>query len=54
MRIAAGTFGEGRPARDLWLSPGHSVCLDILGEVLIPAIALVDGAAITQVSPSTR
>ena len=50
VRIAAGTFGDNRPARDLWLSPGHSVCLDILGEVLIPAIALVDGTAVTQVS----
>ena len=53
VRIAAGTFGEGRPARDLWLSPGHSVCLDILGEVLIPAIALVDGTAVAQVSVDT-
>ena len=50
VRIAAGAFGAGRPARDLWLSPGHSVCLDILGEVLIPAIALVDGTAIAQVA----
>ena len=50
VRIVAGAFGEDRPARDLWLSPGHSVCLDILGEVLIPASALVDGAAITQIS----
>ena len=49
VRIAAGTFGEGRPTRDLWMSPGHSVCLDILGEALIPAIALVDGTAIAQV-----
>ena len=50
VRIAAGAFGAGRPARDLLLSPGHSVCLDILGEVLIPAIPLVDSTAITQVS----
>ena len=48
MRIAAGTFGAGRPVRDLWLSPGHSVCLNVFGEVLIPAVALVDGGAVRQ------
>ncbi|KQT61676.1 hypothetical protein ASG52_02035 [Methylobacterium sp. Leaf456] len=49
VRIAAGAFGEGRPARDLMVSPGHAVCVDVLGEVLIPAIRLVNGTTITQV-----
>ncbi|GJE54189.1 Hint domain-containing protein [Methylobacterium thuringiense] len=48
VRISAGAFGENRPARDLVVSPGHSICLDVLGEVLIPASALVNGTTITQ------
>jgi hypothetical protein len=35
IRISAHAFGPDRPARDLYLSPAHSVCLDLLGEVLI-------------------
>lgn len=49
VRIAAGAFGEGRPARDLMVSPGHAICVDVLGEVLIPAIRLVNGTTIAQV-----
>lgn len=48
VRIAAAAFGEGRPARDLVVSPGHSLCFDLLGEVLIPASSLVNGTTITQ------
>ncbi|WP_437871401.1 Hint domain-containing protein [Methylorubrum extorquens] len=48
VRIAAGALGENKPERDLLVSPGHAVCLDILGEVLIPAWALVNGTTITQ------
>ncbi len=48
VRIAAHSFGDNRPARDLRVSPGHSLCLDVLGEVLIPASALVNGSTITQ------
>ena len=48
MRIAAHAFGEHRPARDLRLSPGHSICVDAVGEVLIPAAALVNGTTIVQ------
>ena len=48
VRIAAHALGPNRPARDLRVSPGHSICLDVLGEVLIPASALVNGTTITQ------
>ena len=43
--ISAGALGEGLPARDLYVSPGHSV---LLGEVLVLAHALVNGVTITQ------
>jgi hypothetical protein len=48
VRIAKDAFGPGRPSRDLLLSPGHSVCVDLLGEVLIPAGSLVNGATVSQ------
>ncbi len=49
VRIAAGAFGAGKPARDLYLSPGHAVCVDVGGQVLIPASALINGISIVQV-----
>ena len=48
VRITAHAFGENRPARDLVLSPGHSVAVDLLGEALIPASSLVNGSTIRQ------
>ena len=48
MRVAAHAFGAGRPARDLLVSPGHALCLDLLGEVLVPAATLVNGTTITR------
>lgn len=48
IRIAAHAFGPDRPARDLRVSPGHSMCLDVLGEVLIPASSLVNGSTVRQ------
>ena len=50
VRIAAHALGHSCPARDLLVSPGHSICLDILGKVLIPASALINGSTITQPS----
>ncbi|MCJ2032836.1 Hint domain-containing protein [Methylobacterium sp. J-068] len=50
VRIAAGAFGPGKPARDLLVSPAHAICVDLMGEVLIPAIRLVNGTTITQVA----
>ena len=49
VRILAHTFGSERPASDLWVSPGHAICVDLLGEMLIPASALVNGSTIQQV-----
>jgi hypothetical protein len=48
VRIAAHALGHDRPARDLHVSHDHAICFDILGEVLIPAGALVNGATIRQ------
>jgi hypothetical protein len=49
VRIAQGAFGPGRPSQDLYLSSGHSVCVDLCGEVLIPIGNLVNGATIAQI-----
>ena len=48
VRVARDAFGAGRPARDLRLAPDHGICLDLIGEVLIPAAALVNGATLAQ------
>ena len=45
IRIAAGAFGPGLPARALLLSPDHAVFVD---GVLIPAQLLVNGRTIVQ------
>ena len=49
VRISAHSFGRNRPHRDLWVSPGHALCVDVVGEVLIRAGSLVNGATIQQV-----
>ena len=46
--IRAHAFDENRPARDLRLSPSHGIGLDLLGEVIVPAFALVNGATIVR------
>jgi hypothetical protein len=49
IRIAADAFGPGRPSQDLYLSAGHSVCVDLLGEVLIPIGNLINGGTIAEI-----
>ncbi len=47
------TGGANLPARDLFVSPGHAICVDACGEVLIAAGALVDGVTIEQIEVET-
>ena len=49
IRIAAGAFGPNRPSQDLRVSSSHSIGVDLVGEVLIPAGILVNGATIAPV-----
>jgi hypothetical protein len=49
VRILKNAFGCNRPARDLWLSPDHSVCVHVLDEVLVPIKHLINDATIVQV-----
>jgi Hint domain len=45
VRLRAGSLGEGLPARDLYVSPGHSM---LIGDTLVLAKSLVNGITITQ------
>ncbi len=49
IRVAADAFGRNRPARDLYVSPKHSLCVDVVEEVLIPAEKLINGSTVAQV-----
>jgi len=49
VRIAAGALGAGSPARDLFVSPGHSL---LLGDVLVLADRLINGVSVTQAQPA--
>jgi hypothetical protein len=50
IRIAVDAFGANRPSQDLFLSPGHSIAVDLCGEVLIPAASLINGSTIAEVA----
>ena len=45
VRVRAGAFGAGLPARDLRLSPDHALFVD---DALIPVRHLVDGVAVVR------
>jgi hypothetical protein len=47
VRIQAGAFAPDTPARDLFVSPGHSIFTE---GVLVQAFNLINGATITQVA----
>ena len=53
IRIVADAFGPNRPSHDLYLSAGHSVCVDVLGEVFVPVGCLVNGGTIARVETDT-
>ena len=49
VRIRAGAIAEGRPQRDLWLSPEHALLVgDEDGQMLVPARLLVNGVNVTR------
>lgn len=43
--MRANALGDGKPERDIWLSPDHAV---YIGQVLIPIRQLINGATIVQ------
>jgi hypothetical protein len=47
IRIAQGAIGDKIPSRDLFVSPGHAICID---GALIHAFRLVNGESILQAS----
>lgn len=46
VRVARDALAPNRPARDLYVSPEHSLCVSVGEELLIPAFCLVNGASI--------
>jgi len=50
VRISAGAFADGRPVRDLCLSPEHAVFVE---GVLVPVKFLVNGTTVVQERPET-
>ncbi|MEJ0017951.1 MAG: Hint domain-containing protein [Acetobacteraceae bacterium] len=50
VRIAAHAFADNQPARDLFLSPDHSIHVD---DVLIPVRYLINGTTIVQMDVDT-
>ena len=57
VRLRAGAFGEGRPWRDLWVSPQHRFCITgprlmldfALEEAMVPALSLIDGRRVARI-----
>ncbi len=53
VRIAKDAFGPARPSRDLFVSPDHSICVGCGEELLIPAVALLNGATVAYAGMDT-
>ncbi len=53
IRIRTGAFGDGLPARDLFLSPGHPVLVGVeadgSGGLLVPVMCLVNGISVARI-----
>lgn len=49
VRIAAHAMGPDKPSRDLYVSPGHAMCFDVVEEVLVLAGSLINGTTVQQV-----
>lgn len=50
IRVRTGAFGPDRPSRDLYLSPGHALCVTVLDDVFIPVDRLINDATIAPVA----
>ncbi|WP_410210272.1 Hint domain-containing protein [Aquirhabdus sp.] len=48
IRVQAGAFGHDLPYADLWLSPAHSVGLNLVEDIFIPAFCLTNGTSVRQ------
>ena len=53
VRVEATAFGPNLPSFDLYLSPGHSVCVKLINETLIPIQELVNGSTIAYAPMDT-
>jgi hypothetical protein len=53
VRIVANAFGTNLPRSDLFVSPGHAICVSVVDQFLIPASALINGASIAQIEVPT-
>jgi len=52
-RIRKDAFGDGRPYKDLLLSPGHAVAVECDGAALVPVERLANGASVIQEQPGS-
>ena len=49
IRIAADAFAPNEPSRDLTVSPGHGILVQVVDEVLVPAGLLCNGTTVQQI-----